>query len=61
MKLFWINGQPNKIFIDIDMMPGGSTPVEEKPEGDADFDDEKNAPFGTNDKRAQKDGAPKDI
>lgn len=45
------------------MMPGGSTPVEasEKPEGDADFDDEKNAPFGTNDKRAQKDAAPKDI
>ena len=51
------------------MVPSGSTPVEasekqpEAAEADADFDDEKNAPFGEvrEDKSAEKAGPPKDV
>ena len=45
------------------MMPaGGALEIQtDKPDGEADFDDEKNAPFGTNDKGAAQKSGPNDI
>ena len=44
------------------MMPkGAALEIEDKPDGDADFDDEKNAPFGTTDKGTTQKSAPNDI
>ena len=45
------------------MMPAGAA-LEiqtDKPDGEADFDDEKNAPFGTNEKGTTQKSAPNDI